>query len=102
MKFSGGPNVESATCGIVQVKSGVLFPAHQHQGDEQILVLQGFAKDDQSRVLSAGDRLNFKAGSKHSFRILSEENFVFAVVLNKKNKWLLGKTLLDLLRVKKY
>ena len=63
MKFAGGPVVASATCGIVQVKPGKLFPAHQHQGDETILVVQGTARDDQAKELTVGDKLSFSAGS---------------------------------------
>lgn len=101
MKFPGGPRVALATCGIVQVKPGKLFPAHQHQGDERILVLQGIARNDNNRVFAAGDMFNFHEGSSHSFRIISDENFVFAVVLYKENKWLWVKTLIDYLRIKK-
>ncbi len=101
MKFSGGPSVASATCGIVQVKSGKLFPAHQHQGDEQILVLAGSARDDHNREFNAGDSCLFQSGSRHSFRITSNEPFVFAVVLYRKNKWLFWKTIVDSLRINK-
>ena len=100
MKFAGGPRVASATCGIVQVKPGKLFPAHQHQGEESLFVLKGVARDDAAREFSAGDMLLFSAGSQHSFRILGDETFVFAVVLQKKNKWLLFKTLIDHFRIK--
>ncbi len=101
MKFPGGPRVSAATCGIVQVKPGKFFPAHQHQGNELILVLQGRALDDNASVLAAGDRFNFDTGSSHSFRIIGDETFVFAVVLHKENKWLWIKSLIDLLHIKK-
>lgn len=101
IQFAGGPRVASATCGIVQVKPGKLFPAHQHQAGESLLVLKGTALDDKQKKLSAGDMVHFTAGSSHSLRILGEESFVFAVVLQKKNKWLLFKTLIDYMRIKK-
>jgi len=100
MKFAGGPQVATATCGIVQVKPGKLFPAHQHQADEKILVLKGVAQDDKGKDFRAGDMFLFSAGSQHSFRIIGDETFVFAVVLQKDNKWLLMKTILDTLYVK--
>ncbi len=101
MKFAGGPRVALATCGIVQVKAGTLFPAHQHQADERILVLQGFARDDKARVITTGDIFEYSKGSSHSFRVIGDEDFIFAVVLYKKNKLLLVKTLLDYLFIKK-
>lgn len=101
MKFPGGPSVATATCGIVQVEPGKLFPAHQHQADELTLILQGSARDDSGNILAAGDISHSLAGSSHSFRILGEEIFVFAVVLYKNNKWLLVKTLVDYFQIKK-
>ena len=101
MKFSGGSRVAMATCGIIRVKPGKLFPAHQHQGNEEILVLQGEARDDKGYIFAPGDRFHFSAGSRHSFHILGDETFVFAVVLDKKNKWLWIKTLIDYLQLKK-
>ena len=101
LKFNGGPKVAAATCGIVQVAPGKLFPAHRHRSEELVLVLQGQAKDDSGNILSAGDRFVSGAGSKHSFRILGDEVFIFAVLLPKNNQWLWGKTLMDHFRVKK-
>ncbi len=101
MKFPGGPSLASATCGIVQVQAGKLFPAHQHQADEKTLILQGFAIDDSGNELAAGDLFHFHKGSSHSFRIIGDETFVFAVVLFEKNKWLWMKTLVDWFKVKK-
>lgn len=102
MKFCGGPRVASATCGIVQVKAGKLFPAHRHQGDETTLVLQGKAQDDSAKTLLAGDIFHLPPGSSHSFHVLGDEPFVYAVVLHKDNKWLLVKTLIDYLHIKKH
>ena len=102
MKFVGGPKVASATCGIVQVKPGKLFPAHEHQDDEKILVLNGVAQDDHGNVFQPGDMFLFTKTSRHSFCIIGDQTFIFAVVLNKENKWLLFKTLIDNLRIKKY
>jgi len=101
MKFSAGPGVASDICGIVQVKPGKLFPAHQHMGNEWTLILQGQARDDKDRVYTAGDMTHYSAGSKHSFRIIGDETFIFAVNLEKENKWLLFRTFIDYLRNRK-
>ncbi len=101
MEFVGGPLVSESTCGIVEVESGKLFPAHEHQGDERMLVLQGTAVDDQQQTFSVGDIVQYCAGSRHSFRSIGDQSFLFAVVLQKKNKWLWVKTIMDQFRIKK-
>lgn len=101
LKFDGGPAVSAATCGIVAVTAGTLFPAHRHSADEAMLVLQGEAIDDQGNVLSVGDQCLFKVGSSHSFRVISDQSFIFGVVLHKNNQWLWLKTLLDIFRLRK-
>lgn len=95
LEFPGGPKVASATCGLVQARPGTIFPAHQHQGEERILVLQGTASDDSGKIFAVGDVFQFPPGSRHTFRIIGDETCVFAVVIFKKNKWLWFKTLLD-------
>lgn len=97
MKFSGGIRVASATCGIVRINSGRFFPAHEHQGDETSLILQGQAQDDRNRIFSAGDLVHLPKGSRHSFYILGDEPYIFAIVLQKDNKWLFVKTMIDYL-----
>ncbi|MCH9698926.1 MAG: cupin domain-containing protein [Gammaproteobacteria bacterium] len=100
LKFDGGPAVSAATCGIVAVSSGTLFPAHRHTADEAMMVLQGEAIDDGGNLLSVGDQCLFKAGSSHSFRVISDQSFIFGVVLHKANQWLWLKTLLDIFRLR--
>lgn len=100
LKFPGGGQVSTATCGLVQVEVGKIFPAHQHQAKERNLVLQGAARDDQGGVYKPGDMFDFSSGSQHSFRTISDEPFIFAVVLYKDNKWLWGKTLMDYFRIR--
>jgi len=95
LKFPGGQQVSTATCGLVQVQPGKIFPAHQHQAKESNLILQGEARDDQRKAYKPGDIFDFTAGSRHSFRCISDDPFIFAVVLYKDNKWLWGKTLMD-------
>lgn len=100
LKFTGGSRVSAATCGIVYVESGKLFPAHQHQDKEEFLVLQGCAKDDKNQFIYTGDQFVFAKNSRHSFQAVSKEAFIFAVVLHKENKWLWIKTALDYLKLR--
>ncbi|MGR9108277.1 MAG: cupin domain-containing protein [Gammaproteobacteria bacterium] len=95
LKFSGGPRVASATCGLIRVTADTLFPRHRHHGVERVLVLQGRAREHSGRLLQPGDLLLSEAGSEHTFLTLGPEPFVFAVLLEKDNQWLLLKTLFD-------
>ena len=95
LKFPGGPQVAEATCGIVSVEPDRLFPSHQHRGDEWVLVLQGTAREENDRTLQAGDILHAEPGSTHTFLTYGEKPFVFAVILHKANKWLIGRTIFD-------
>ena len=97
LKFPGGPRVADATCGIVSVRENQLFPSHQHRSDEWLLVLQGTARDDKGHTLQAGDLLHAEPGSTHTLQTYGETPFVFAVILKKPNKWLIGRTILDYL-----
>lgn len=94
-EFPGGTRVGSATCGLICVEPGTVFPRHQHQGEEWMLVLQGQARESDGRILKPGDLVRSEAGSEHAFRVLSTEAYVFAVLLESDNKWLIGQSLLD-------
>ncbi len=101
LRFDGGPKLATATCGLVKVKPGRIFPAHQHQDDEWVFVLQGQAQEDSGRVLQPGDLDLGAASTSHTFRTLGDEPFIFAVVLFKDNKWLFGQTVMDHIQPKK-
>jgi len=93
--FSGGPRVATATCGVLKIAAGAVFPSHQHEGDEHVLVLQGHATENSGRIYQPGDVVHQKQGSRHSFRAHSDGPLLFAVVLEKSNKWLIGQIVLD-------
>lgn len=93
LKFSGGPRVANATCGLVRVKPGRLFPAHRHRGAERVLVLQGFARDDAGHLFAPGDIARWHAGSSHTLRATDDAPLVFAVALEKPNRWLVWQTM---------
>ena len=95
LRFSGGPRLADATCGIVHVKPGRIFPAHRHQDEELSLVLQGRAREDTGLIFQPGDINRRSAGSEHTFQTFGHEPLIFAVVLRKENKWLIGRTILD-------
>ncbi len=93
--FDGGPRVKNSTCGIVKVKAGNIFPAHQHQDKEWVFILQGSAIDQSGTEYLPGDSIVSDKGDCHALRIGKDEDLIFAVVLNKSNKWLFGQIIMD-------
>lgn len=93
--FDGGPQVANSTCGIVKVKAGNVFPAHQHQDKEWMFILQGTAMDQSGIEYLPGDCIFSDKGDSHALRIGKDEDLIFAVVLNKSNKWLFGQIVMD-------
>ena len=87
LHFDGGLRVASADCGLVHVEPGQAFPPHRHLGHEWVLVLQGEAREDSGRLFQPGDLIHKAPGSVHSFRILGEQPFVFAVVVFEGVAW---------------
>lgn len=80
--FEGGPGVAATeNCGLVHMEPGSIFPPHRHVGDEWALVLQGRCQEHSGKIFGLGDLIHKEAGSEHSFRVLGDEPFVFAVVL---------------------
>lgn len=95
--FNGGACRASATCGILKIKSGTIFPAHEHQGDEHVLILQGTAIEASGQYYRAGDVVYHQKGTRHSFRVVGNESMLLAVLLEKPNKWLKGQIIVDYL-----
>jgi len=95
--FDGGPKVSHAECGIIKVEAGSLFPAHKHQGKEWVLVLQGEAIDRSGQVYLPGDVIYSDEKDSHALRVSKDDDLIFAVVLEKPNKWLIGQIVLDYL-----
>jgi len=95
--FDGGPKVAHNTCGIVQVEAGGIFPSHQHRGKEWVLILQGSALDSSGRHYHPGDTIVSDENVCHSFRVGNDKDLIFAVILEKPNKWLIGRILMDYL-----
>lgn len=93
--FEGGPRAATATCGVVKIAAGAIFPAHEHQGDERVIILHGSATEQTGRRYHPGDVIHCKKGSRHSFRVHADGSLIFAVLLEKPNKWLLGQIILD-------
>lgn len=50
---------------MIRMDPGCGYPAHRHQGIEDVLVLQGAYRDDQGQH-SAGSYFRYAAGSTHA------------------------------------
>jgi len=95
--FDGGPKVSHAECGIIKIEAGSIFPAHKHQGKEWVLVLQGEAVDQSGQAYFPGDIIYSDEKVSHALRVNKASDLIFAVVLEKPNKWLIGQIVIDYL-----
>jgi anti-sigma factor ChrR (cupin superfamily) len=80
VKVAGGPRVASAETLFVRFSPGVRFPAHQHVGLEQVLVLEGSYEDSNGVLHRAGELREWPSETAHSFRV-GPETCIFASVV---------------------
>lgn len=93
--FKGGARAAHATCGVLKIKAGAIFPAHEHQGDERVLILQGTATEPSGRRYRVGEVVHHQKDTRHSFRVVGNDPMILAVRLEKPNKWLKRQIILD-------
>jgi quercetin dioxygenase-like cupin family protein len=79
--LAGGPRVEAADCGLVELAPGTTFPRHLHRGDEWSFILAGSAEEESGERWEPGDLVHRPPGSCHAFRAVGASPLVFAVVL---------------------
>jgi anti-sigma factor ChrR (cupin superfamily) len=65
---------------LARFAAGVRFPAHRHQGHEDVLLLEGSYTDASGNVYRSGDLHHMDAGSLHHFDIARDEPCVAAAV----------------------
>lgn len=80
---SGGPRVAGARRFFVRLRSGARFPHHPHTRNEELLVLQGGARDNQGREFWRGESIHTPAGTWHGFGALGPLACICAVVQTK-------------------
>jgi len=76
----GGPGLGGRTAGLVRIAAGVSFPRHAHIGEERVLVVQGAFVNDAGQRVEAGALAIMTDGSEHGFRVVSEQELLYAVV----------------------
>lgn len=64
---------------LVWARPGAKHPRHRHQGEENVLVLQGTFKDDRG-TYAAGEICRSRAGSDHTEEAIGDEDCVCYVV----------------------
>lgn len=64
---------------LLRFQPGAVFPLHQHQGSERVLVLEGSYADDKGHQAQAGDLQTMAPGSEHRLHILGHVPCVAAV-----------------------
>jgi anti-sigma factor ChrR (cupin superfamily) len=64
--IDGGPAVDDAIVGFVQIAAGQPFPEHTHIGEERIFVIQGGLRDENGVVHTPGTLVKRAPGTSHS------------------------------------
>jgi hypothetical protein len=75
--FQGGPACAGADCGFVLLPAGAQFPWHRHDGEEDILVIQGAAIDCDGKVTHTGETDHRDAGTEHEFSAAPGDDLIF-------------------------
>ena len=80
MSVRGGPKTVGADVYLARFAPGSTFPAHRHEGAEDVLLLEGSYTDSGGRVYESGDVHHMAAGSQHAFTIAPDEPCIAAAV----------------------
>jgi putative transcriptional regulator len=68
-----GPKWAGADAGLVRFEGGVVFPNHEHVGNEYTLMLEGGVRFSDGSMCRAGDPpRHMERGTQHSFQVLDE------------------------------
>lgn len=80
MNIVAGGKLGNANARLLCFQASVRFPVHRHQGEEEVLVLEGSYTDSAGKVVAAGDAQVMGAGSEHALVINPGGPCVAAVV----------------------
>jgi hypothetical protein len=83
-----GPAVADAVVGFVRVGAGLVFPDHEHMGDETMLVVQGSCIDSYGTVMKRGDLIRMPPGTHHDFKAQPGPDFIYLGIA--KNGFVMG------------
>jgi anti-sigma factor ChrR (cupin superfamily) len=59
------------------VKPGLVFPHHEHMGDEAMLIVQGSCVDSSGLVMRRGDLIRLAPGTSHEFTAQPGPDFIY-------------------------
>lgn len=63
--IDGGPAVDDAIIGFVELLAGTSFPEHTHLGTEKTFIIQGMLRDENGDVHGPGELVTREAGTTH-------------------------------------
>jgi anti-sigma factor ChrR (cupin superfamily) len=78
-----GPAAADAVVGFVKLHPGIVFPDHEHMGDEVMLVVQGSCIDSDGTVMRRGDLIRMSPGTHHDFKAQPGPDFIYLGVAHK-------------------
>ena len=76
-----GPLPDGPTRLLVRIEPGLPFPAHEHLGDEAMLVLEGALTTDAGEVVGPGMCAHSAPGTRHALQIHDGSDCIAAVRL---------------------
>ncbi|MGC4093605.1 MAG: cupin domain-containing protein [Polyangiaceae bacterium] len=75
-----GATLQGAQGRMLHLQPSVRFPLHRHDGEEQVLVLEGSYTDSSGLHVRAGDLQTMPAGTEHELRVSADSVCVAALV----------------------
>ncbi len=80
LDVKGGPSVRDAHAFFIRFSPGARLPEHRHEGDEQVLILEGGYREYSGKTFEAGDLHKMAAGSTHGFLVFPDQPCVALAV----------------------
>jgi anti-sigma factor ChrR (cupin superfamily) len=72
-----GPAAADAVVGFVRLRPGIVFPDHEHMGDEVMFVVQGSCIDSCGTTMKRGDLIRMPPGTHHDFKAQPGPDFIY-------------------------
>ena len=80
LHFDGGEGLTTADCGLIHLSPGNSIGRHIHNGDEWMLLLQGYLSCSDNNSYQPGDIVHRAKGTKHSVTVKGKQDCIFAVI----------------------
>lgn len=83
LHFNGGEGLTTADCGLIHLTPGNGVGRHVHNGDEWMLLLQGYLSCSDNNTYQPGDIVHRPKGTEHAVTAIGNQDCIFAVIADK-------------------